>query len=318
MLTIDSIYHASEIINGLVRKTALIPAPTICPGVDLYLKPENLQITGSFKLRGAYYKISQLTNEECSAGVIACSAGNHAQGVALAATKRDIHSVICLPETAPVSKIDATRRYGAEVVLSGRVYDDAYTTAIELRNQYGYTLIHPFDDPYVIAGQGTVGLEIIEELIPDAIVVPVGGGGLISGVAVAVKTISPATKIYGVQADGAASMLYAIRNGVPAAIPTSLTIADGIAVKKSGRLTFDICSRLVDDIVTVTDEEIVSAILLLLDRCKFVTEGAGAAAVATVMSRKLDLLGKKVVCIISGGNIDLSTLGAFINKEIRN
>lgn len=318
MLTLDSIYSAGNLLRGMVRRTDLVHAPRLCPGVDLYLKTENLQTTGSFKLRGAYYKISQLTAEEGSRGVIACSAGNHAQGVALAATKNGIRSVICLPQDAPRSKIEATRRYGGEVLLVPGVYDDAYMMALTLREEQGYTFIHPFDDAAVIAGQGTVALEI-EDQLPDldAIVIPIGGGGLASGIAYTMKAINPRVKIYGVEASGAPSMLNSIRGGRIEELPSVSTIADGIAVKKPGRITFDICSRFLDGIVTVTDDEISDAILALMSKHKLVTEGAGAAAVSAVMFGKINLLGKRVVAILSGGNIDLNTLAGVIDRELK-
>ena len=214
MLTLDKVYHAGFVLKDVIRKTDLIHAPKINSESDIYLKTENLQITGSFKVRGAYYKISQLSDEEKSKGVIACSAGNHAQGVALAAAKNGIKSLICLPDGAPISKVEATKGYGAEVCLVEGVYDDAYNKAIQLRDEKGYTFIHPFDDENVIAGQGTIGLELLEQLPDaDAVIVPVGGGGLISGVAFAIKQLRPEIKIYGVQASGAPSMVESLQNG---------------------------------------------------------------------------------------------------------
>ena len=206
-LTLDRVYKASYVRNDVVRNTDLLPAPKIKPGVDLYLKTENLQVTGSFKVRGAYYKMSRLSPEEKARGVVACSAGNHAQGVALAAKKNNIKAVICLPDGAPISKVEATRSYGAEICLVEGVYDDAYRKAQELRDEMGYTFIHPFNDPDVIAGQGTIGLELAKQ-IPDmdAVIVPIGGGGLIAGVAYTLKNLNPNIKIYGVQAAGAPSM----------------------------------------------------------------------------------------------------------------
>lgn len=318
MLTLDNIYSAGNLLCGAVRRTDLVHAPRLCPGVDLYLKTENLQTTGSFKLRGAYYKISRLTAEEGSRGVVACSAGNHAQGVALAATKNGIRSVICLPEGAPKSKIEATKRYGGEVLLVPGVYDDAYKMALRLREENGYTFIHPFDDEEVIAGQGTIALEI-EDQLPDldAIVLPIGGGGLASGIAFAMKAINPRVRIYGVEAVGAASMLHSLTVGRIDELTSASTIADGIAVKKPGRLAFDICKRLLDGIVTVSDNEISDAILALMTKHKLVTEGAGAAAVAAVMFGKIDLSGKKAVAILSGGNIDLNILAGVIDRELK-
>ena len=317
MLTLDNVYRASNILRDIVRKTDIVYAPKLRHGVDVYLKTENLQITGSFKIRGAYYKMSCLSPEDRKRGVIACSAGNHAQGVALAAQKRAIKTVICLPDSAPISKIEATRAYGAEICLVDGVYDDAYRKAISLRDEGGYTFIHPFDDEDVIAGQGTIALEIEDQVTDfDAIVVPVGGGGLISGIAFAMKAINPHVKIYGVQAVGAASMYNSVRDGRIEELASVSTIADGIAVKKPGELTYDICSRFVDEIVTVNDDEISAAILALMEQHKLVTEGAGAASVAAVMFDKLDLMGKKTVCLLSGGNIDVTILSRVINRGL--
>lgn len=276
MLTLDKVYHASYVLKNVIRNTDLIYAPNINPACKVYLKTENLQVTGSFKVRGSYYKISQLTDEEKAHGVIACSAGNHAQGVALAATKNGIKSVICLPDGAPISKVEATKHYGAKVELVHGVYDDAYERALQLRDEKGYTFIHPFDDENVIAGQGTIGLELLEQLPEmDAVVVPVGGGGLISGVAFAIKSLNPHCKVYGVQAAGAPSMFNALRHHQKETLPNVATIADGIAVKTPGDLTYDLCSRYVDDIVTVTDDEISTAILTLIEQQKLIAEGGG-------------------------------------------
>ena len=317
MLTLDNIYRASNVLRGVVRKTDIVYAPKLKPGVDLYLKTENLQITGSFKIRGSYYKMSRLTEDEKGRGVVACSAGNHAQGVALAAQKSGIKAVICLPDGAPISKIEATKSYGAEVCLVEGVYDDAYNKALSLRDTEGYTFIHPFDDEDVIAGQGTIALEI-EDQLPDldAVIVPIGGGGLISGIAYAMKAINPNVKVYGVQAAGAPSMLNSIKNSRIDALSSVSTIADGIAVKKPGSLTYDICSKCVDGIVTVNDDEISAAILALMEQHKLVTEGAGAVAVAAVMFNKIDLQGKKAVCLLSGGNIDVTILSRVINRGL--
>lgn len=317
MLTLDNVYRASYALKGVIRKTDVIYAPKLSVGTDIYLKTENLQITGSFKVRGAYYKMSNLSSEEKERGVIACSAGNHAQGVALAAQKNGIKAVICLPDGAPISKIEATKSYGAEVCLVEGVYDDAYKKALELRDECGYTFIHPFNDEDVIAGQGTIALEIADQ-VPDldAIIVPIGGGGLISGIAYTIKQINPKVKVYGVQAAGAPSMYKSVKNGQIEELPSVSTIADGIAVKKPGDLTYEICSKYVDDIVTVTDDEISAAILTLMEQQKMVTEGAGAIAVAAAMFGKLDLAGKKVVCVLSGGNIDVTILSRVIKRGL--
>lgn len=317
MLTLDKVYHAAYTLKSVIRDTAVIQAPNINPDADVYLKTENLQITGSFKVRGAYYKISQLSEEEKKKGVIACSAGNHAQGVALAATANGIKSLICLPDGAPISKVEATKKYGADVCLVKGVYDDAYAKAMELKDEMGYTFIHPFNDIDVIAGQGTIGLEILDQ-IPDldAVIVPIGGGGLISGVAFAVKSLNPNCKVYGVQAEGAPSMFNSIKKGEICNLDSVKTIADGIAVKTPGDNTFDICSKYVDKIVTVSDDEVASAILALMEQQKLVSEGAGAVSVAAAMFNKVDVKGKKVCCLISGGNIDVTILSRVISRGL--
>ena len=295
MLTLDKVYHAAYTLKNIIRDTAVIKSPDINPESDVYLKTENLQITGSFKVRGAYYKISQLSNEEKSKGVIACSAGNHAQGVALAATANKIKSLICLPDGAPISKVEATKKYGAEICLVKGVYDDAYAKAMELKEEMGYTFIHPFDDIDVIAGQGTIGLEILDQLPEvDAVIVPIGGGGLISGVAFAIKSLRPECKVYGVQSEGAPSMYNSLRKEHICNLKHVKTIADGIAVKTPGDHTFEICSKYVDEIVTVSDDEVASAILALMEQQKLVAEGAGAVSVAAGMFNKVDIKGKKV------------------------
>jgi len=317
MLTLDNVYRAGYVLKDVVRKTDVIYAPKLAHGTELYLKTENLQITGSFKVRGSYYKMSKLTEEEKARGVIACSAGNHAQGVALSAMRNGIKAVICLPDGAPISKVEATKSYGAEVCLVEGVYDDAYRHALKLRDERGYTFIHPFDDEDVIAGQGTIALELTEQLPDmDAVLVPVGGGGLISGIAYTLKTLNPKVKVYGVQAAGAPSMAQSVRDGHIEELASVSTIADGIAVKKPGTLTYDICSRYVDGIVTVTDDEISAAILALMEQHKLVTEGAGAVSVAAAMFGKLDLAGKKVVCLLSGGNIDVTILSRVIQRGL--
>ena len=317
MVTIDKIFHASVVLKNIIRHTPLTKTAGIAPQCDLYLKPENLQFTGSFKLRGAGYMISQLSEEERSKGVIACSAGNHAQGVALAASKCGIPSLICLPDSAPISKVEATKGYGADVCLVEGVYDDAYAKALELRDQMGYTFVHPFDDENVIAGQGTIGLEIINDLDDiDAVIVPIGGGGLISGVAFAIKSIRPSIKVYGVQAAGAPSMFNSIRDGQIQTLPSVSTIADGIAVKKPGNITFDMVSKYVDDIATVTEDEIAAAILALIEKQKMIAEGAGAVSVAAAMFGKFPIQGKKVVCVVSGGNIDVTSLSRVIERGL--
>ncbi len=319
MLTLDRVYKASEVLKEIIRDTDMIKAPKINPCADVFLKTENLQVTGSFKVRGSYFKISQLSEEEKSKGVIACSAGNHAQGVALAATKNGIKSTICLPDGAPISKVEATKRYGANVCLVKGVYDDAYNKAIELRDKEGYTFIHPFNDPDVIAGQGTIGLEILRQLPDvDVVVVPIGGGGLISGVAYTIKQLKPSCKVYGVQAQGAPSMEHSVTDGKIETLNAVNTIADGIAVKTPGDLTFELCQKYVDGIVTVSDDEIALAILTLLEQQKLIAEGAGAVPVAAVMNGKIpEIDGKKVCCVVSGGNIDVTILSRVIERGLK-
>ena len=319
MLTLDKVFDASNVLKEVIRPTACIHAPKVNPDCDVYLKTENLQVTGSFKVRGAYYKISQLSDEEKSHGVIACSAGNHAQGVALAATKNGIKAVVCMPDGAPISKVEATKRYGANVCLVKGVYDDAYNKAIELRDKEGYTFIHPFNDPDVIAGQGTIGLEILRQLPDvDVVVVPIGGGGLISGVAYTIKQLKPSCKVYGVQAQGAPSMEHSVTDGKIETLNAVNTIADGIAVKTPGDLTFELCQKYVDGIVTVSDDEIALAILTLLEQQKLIAEGAGAVPVAAVMNGKIpEIDGKKVCCVVSGGNIDVTILSRVIERGLK-
>ena len=319
MLSLDRVYKASTVLKEIIRETDLIAAPKLHQGCNVYLKTENLQVTGSFKIRGSYFKISQLTEEEKQKGVIACSAGNHAQGVAFAATKNGIKSIICLPDGAPISKVEATKRYGAEVCLVKGVYDDAYNKALELKDEKGLTFIHPFNDPDVIAGQGTIGLEILNQLPnADVVVVPIGGGGLISGIAYTIKQLKPNCKVYGVQAAGAPSMEHSIADGEIETLDTVNTIADGIAVKTPGSLTYDICNEYVDGIVTVSDDEIALAILTLLEQQKLIAEGAGAVPVAAVMNGKIpDIDGKNVVCVVSGGNIDVTILSRVIERGLK-
>ena len=317
MLTLDKVYKASHVLKEVIRETALIKAPKINNDCDVYLKPENLQVTGSFKVRGAYFKISQLSDEEKAKGVIACSAGNHAQGVALAASRAGIKSLICLPDGAPISKVEATKSYGAEVCLVEGVYDDAYAKALQLRDEKGYTFIHPFDDEDVIAGQGTIGLEILEQLPNvDVILVPIGGGGLISGLAYAVKHLKPSCQVIGVQAAGAASMVDSLEAGHILTLPSVHTIADGIQVKTPGDLTFEMCRQYVDKVVAVSENEIAGAILSVLEKQKLVAEGAGAVGIAAAMYGKVDLQGKTVCALLSGGNVDVTMLERIITRGL--
>ena len=317
MVTIDKVFHASLVLKDIIRPTPLAKAYGIAPDCKLYLKPENLQNTGSFKIRGSGYKIAMLSEDEKRKGVIACSAGNHAQGVALAASKCGISSLICLPDTAPISKIEATKAYGAQVRLVEGVYDDAFNKALELKEEFGYTFVHPFDDENVIAGQGTIGLEIVNSMDDlDAVIVPIGGGGLISGVAYAIKSIRPSIKVYGVQAAGAPSMFNSVNGGHIETMGSVSTIADGIAVKKPGELTFDMVNNYVDDIALVSEDEISSAILALIEKQKMIAEGAGAVSVAAAMFNKFPIQGKKVVSLISGGNIDVTSLSRVIERGL--
>ena len=317
MLTIDKVFHAQSVLKNIVRETSIIKANKICNDCELYLKCENLQLTGSFKVRGAGYKMAVMTNEEKSRKVIACSAGNHAQGVALAAQKIGVESIICLPDSAPISKVEATKALGAEVVLVPGCYDDAYNKALELKEKNGYTFVHPFDDENVIAGQGTIALEILQNLDDiDAVIVPIGGGGLIAGVSYTLKSIKPSIKVYGVQVSGAPSMFNSVKDGQIEELEKVFTIADGIAVKKPGELTFELVQKYVDDIALVTEDEVSSAILALIENQKMIAEGAGAVAVAGAMFNKFPLKGKKVVAIVSGGNIDVTSLSRVIERGL--
>lgn len=317
MLTLDTVYQAAFTLKQVARKTDMIRAPKMFPDNEVYLKTENLQVTGSFKVRGAYYKMSKLSEEQKKKGVVACSAGNHAQGVALAAARQGIDATICIPEGAPISKVEATRAYGAKVELVKGVYDDAYTRALELCKETGKTLIHPFDDEDVIAGQGTLGLEILEQLPDvDVVIVPVGGGGLISGLAYTMKMLKPSVKVYGVQASGAASMVNALEHHKIETLPYVSTVSDGIAVKCPGDLTYQYTEKYVDGVVTVTDDEVACAILDLMEKQKLVAEGAGAVAVAAAQFEKVDIKGKKVCCLVSGGNIDVTILSRVINRAL--
>ena len=309
--------EARERLNTVVTKTKLIYSNIFSneTGNDVYIKPENLQRTGAFKIRGAYNKIAKLTEEEKKRGVIAASAGNHAQGVALAAQKLGIKAVIVMPKHTPLIKVEATRRYGAEVILTGEVYDEAYEYAKKLQEKEGYTFVHPFDDEDVIEGQGTIALEVLDEL-PDAdiILVPIGGGGLISGIASAAKLKNPLIKIIGVEPEGAASALEARKNKHVVELAEANTIADGTAVKKIGEITFDYIEKYVDDIVTVSDYELMAAFLILVEKHKIVAENSGILSVAGL--KKLNVKGKKIISIISGGNIDVLTISSMINKGL--
>lgn len=316
-LTLDTVYDAKEVLSKIARTTSLTHSNFLSKTNNIYLKSENLQLTGSFKLRGAYYKISKLSEEERKKGVIACSAGNHAQGVALAAKEKGIKATIFMPLTAPISKVEATRSYGADIKLIDGVYDDAYREAIKFQQETKATFIHPFDDNDVIAGQGTIALEIYEQLHDvDAIVVPIGGGGLISGIASTIKQIKPNCKVYGVQAAGADSMHKSFLNQQRTELKQVSTFADGTAVKLPGELTYQYCMEYVDEIVTVEEDEIASAVLTLIEKEKMISEGSGALPVAAVMFNKIPLKNKNIVCLVSGGNIDVNILSRVINKAL--
>ena len=314
-LTLQMIQDAKKALEGIARVTPLNPTKSL--GKNVYIKCENMQLTGAFKLRGAYNKLRSLSEEEKARGVIACSAGNHAQGIALSATKLGMKSVICMPAGAPISKIEATKNYGAEVVLVPGVYDDAAIEAKRLCEEKGYTFAHPFNDPLVMAGQGTIGLEILEQLPEvEQIIVPIGGGGLIAGVACAIKHLKPSCKVIGVQAEGAASMWVSHNRSKITELDSVSTIADGIAVKIPGDLTFDLCEKYVDEIVTVSDSEIAAAIVSLMEDQKIVSEGAGATTVAAVLFGQVNVADKKTVCLVSGGNVDVTMISKVITEGL--
>lgn len=317
-MELNDVYCAAERLSPVLRKTPLIRS-VLYDKCNLYLKPENLQYTGSFKLRGAYNKISALSPEEKAKGVIACSAGNHAQGVALAAQKMGIRACVCMPQSAPKIKVEATRAMGAEVVLVPGVYDDAYEKALNLQAEFGYTFVHPFNDENVIAGQGTIALEILRELPEtDAIVCAIGGGGLISGIAYTAKQLKPDIKIYGVQSSGAPSMYSSFASGYVKRLQKVKTFADGIAVKEVGSITFDFTEKYVDDIFAVKDDDILEALKQLMNREKLIAEGAGAAPVAAVLRDCIPLpdRNRNVVCVISGGNIDIPLLAKIVTQGL--
>jgi len=319
LLSFDRVVDAASVLAGVVHRTPVDYSRTFSQltGSHVYFKAENMQKTGSFKIRGAYYKIHRLDAAQRARGVITASAGNHAQGVACAAAKAGIAATVVMPATAPLAKVEATRGYGAQVVLAGQGYDEAYSRAKEIQAATGATFIHGFDDPDVIAGQGTVGLEILEQLEhADAVVVPVGGGGLAAGVALAVKHRCPSVKVIGVQSAGAPAMYTSYRLGRWQESERACTLADGIAVKRPGRLTFSLVSRYVDDVVTVDDEEIARAITMLLERSKMVVEGAGAAGLAALLQGRVALPGRRVAVVLSGGNIDINTVSILIERGL--
>ena len=318
-VSIADIWQAYKFLKPIIHHTTLAPSRTMqdMTGADIYLKAEHMQRGGSFKVRGASYMISRLNDEQRRAGVIAASAGNHAQGVAIAAIQHGIPCTIVMPENAPLAKVTATQGYGATVVLHGPTYDDAYQRCLELQQELGATYVHAFDDPDIIAGQGTLGLEMLNDLPDaDAIVVPIGGGGLISGIAIAARALKPDITIIGVQAAGAASSRASLDAGELLTLPAITTIADGIAVKRPGALTYSIIEKLVDDVVLVKDEAIINAVLLLMERCKMLVEGAGAAGLAALLSGAIQLKGKKVLVPLTGGNIDINLVSRFIEHGL--
>lgn len=318
-MTIDSIREARERLAAVVQRNRLDHSSTFSAmtGGDVYLKCENLQKTGSFKVRGAYNKIAKLAEEGKTKAIVACSAGNHAQGCAFAASAMGMKATIVMPKTTPIAKINATEGYGAKAELYGDCYDDAYLRAREIEKTEGAAFIHPFDDEDVIAGQGTLGLEMLEE-VPDldCVIVPAGGGGLLAGVALAVKSINPKVSVIGVQAEGAPAIALSFREKKHIATDSVYTIADGIAVKNPGDITMDLIDKYADDVVTVSDGDIASAIIHLIERTKLVVEPAGATPLALLLSGKLNVRGKKVACLLSGGNIDVSTIGKIIDRGL--
>ena len=319
-LTLSEVWKAQQNLKGVVRSTPLFYTDTFSEacGCRLYLKCENKQKTGSFKLRGAYNKVVSLTDEEKERGVIASSAGNHAQGVAYAATAFGVKATIVMPLTAPAAKVAATKGYGAKVIQAGQIYDECYAKALEVQKETGATFLHPFDDVHVMAGQGTIGLEILEDLSEtDVVVVPVGGGGLIAGVSTALKSLKPSVRVIGVQAEVIASSKASLEKGEVVTLPGAKSLADGIAVATPGTLCFKAMQKYVDEIVTVTEDEISLAIFSLMQRGKLLAEGAGATPLAALLAGKVKgIEGKNVVAMVSGGNIDITTVGKIIDKEV--
>lgn len=317
MLKLEQFQEAKKRVDEVIIPTPLIYSEAFskeCKN-QVYIKPENLQKTGAFKIRGAYNKIVKLDEEAKAKGLIASSAGNHAQGVAYAANRLGVKATIVMPKHTPLIKVEATQSHGAEVVLAGEVYDDSYNAACQLQKEKGYTFVHPFNDEDVIEGQGTIALEILEELPDtDIILVPVGGGGLISGIACAAKLMKPTIKIIGVEPEGAASALAAINEDQVVALKEAVTIADGTAVKQIGEITFDYIKEYVDGIITVSDYELMDAFLLLVEKHKLVAENSGILSLAALA--KLNEKNKKVVSLISGGNIDVMTISSMINKGL--
>ena len=315
MLTLDKIYHAAFVLRDVARRTDLIAASRLNSASDLYLKTENLQVTGSFKVRGAYYKISQLTAEERAKGVIACSAGNHAQGVAYAAKKFGCKATVVMPTVTPLIKVNRTKSYGAEVVLYGDVYDEACAKAYELAEEKGYTFIHPFDDLAVATGQGSIAMEIFKELpLVEYILVPIGGGGLATGVSTLAKLLNPKIKVIGVEPAGASCMQASLKAGKVTTLPNVNTIADGTAVKTPGTKLFPYLQKNLDDIITVPDEDLIVAFLDMVENHKMVVENSGLLTVAAV--KQLNVKGKKIVSILSGGNMDVITMSSVVQQGL--
>ncbi|MDR1793992.1 MAG: threonine ammonia-lyase [Erysipelotrichaceae bacterium] len=317
MFEIEKVYQAQEALKNVLYPTPLLKFENLLPSGTCYLKCENLQHTGSFKIRGAYFRISQLSKKEQKRGVIAASAGNHAQGVALAAQLKNIKATIVMPKGAPILKAEATRRYGAEVILAGDSFDEAYQHAKEIQKQTGAIFIEPFNDESIIAGQGTLALEILSQK-PDleVLLLPVGGGGLAAGIASVIKNLKPQVTIYGVEAADCASMALSFEKNQPTTLSSAHTIADGIFVKRPGDLTFSLCHKYLDAILTVSEEEIASGILTLMEKTKLVVEGAGAVAFTAALYEKADLKDKKTVCLLSGGNIDVNMLARIIDRGL--
>lgn len=313
----EKIRAAALNLKGTIKKTDLIYSDFFSKeyGNNVYIKPENLQITGSFKIRGAFNKIANLSKEERQRGIIASSAGNHAQGVALSSQKLGIPSVIVMPKITPLIKVEATRSYGSEVIIHGNVYDESYKEAMRLAKEKGYTFVHPFDDYDVICGQGTIGLEILEQLKDiDEILVPVGGGGLISGIALIAKSLKPSVRIIGVEPTGAMAMKASLSEGHIVELDCCNTTAEGVAVKKPGELTFDIANKYVDGVIEVNEEDMTEALLMLVEKHKFIAETSGILSLAAL--KKLNIKNKNIACVVSGGNIDVLTISSLINKGL--
>ena len=316
-MTLEKFQEAAACLKGIIRETPLMYSDVFSAECnnDVYIKPENLQLTGAFKIRGAYNRLYHMTDEEKSHGIVAASAGNHAQGVAYSANRLGIEATIVMPSQTPLIKVEATRKYGVNVVLHGDCYDDAYAKALEIQKENNATLVHPFDDPMVIAGQGTIGVEILDALDDvDAILVPIGGGGLISGIASVVKLLRPSVKVIGVEPEGAQTLSYSLNKNKVSELDVVSTIAEGVAVKKPGETTFELVRDYVDDIIVVSDVDVLEAFLLMVEKEKLVAENAGVLSLAAL--KKLPYIGKKIVCVVSGGNIDVVTISEMINRGL--